>query len=187
LLFDYLEETRALSEQEVEVRRLCHDWLSLAVKERAAYWKQRGKQKAVREGDSNTQFFHAHATQRMRCNMLKVVEVEGVPVTAHEGKISALTAHYRKILGEPGTSSFDFDLHELYAGRRQASDKLTEEFSATEALCAVRSMNRNSAPGPDGFGPSFYVAAWSAIHAEVMSFLRAFYDGSAQLERVNRS
>ena len=119
--------------------------------------------------------------------MIKVVEVDGLQVTAHDGKIAALTAHYQKIMGEPGSSTFSFDLSTLYAGRPAASTRLTEPFTAAEALQSIRSMNRCSAPGPDGFGPSFYAAAWSTVEAEVMDFLHAFYDGSAQLERVNRS
>jgi len=48
-------------------------------------------------------------------------------------------------------------------------------------------MDRTSAPGPDGFGPSFYRAAWSQVKPQVMAFLHAFHLGQAQLERINRS
>ena len=48
-------------------------------------------------------------------------------------------------------------------------------------------MNSNSAPGPDGFGPSFYGAAWDTIKDDVMALLHGFFDGSVQLDRVNRS
>ena len=91
--------------------------------------------------------------------MIKVVEVDGLQVTAHDGKIAALTAHYQKIMGEPGSSTFSFDLSTLYARRPAVSTRLTEPFTAAEALKSIRSMNRCSAPGPDGFGPSFYAAA----------------------------
>lgn len=77
-----------MSPQELEARDLCHACLAQAIKEHAAYWKQLGKHKALREGDSNTQFFHAHATQRLRRNAIKVVEVDGLQVTGHEGKIT---------------------------------------------------------------------------------------------------
>ena len=49
------------------------------------------------------------------------------------------------------------------------------------------SMDRNSAPGPDGFGPAFYRAAWHTVKPEVMAFMNSFYNGEVQLERVNRS
>ena len=169
------------------VRSLCQERLGQALKEKAAYWKQRGKQKALQEGDSNTSFFHAHATQRLRRNAIKVVEVDGVRVTAHDGKVAALTNYFKEVLGTPGESRFTFDLAGLYEGRPTASNKLTEAFSESEALQAVRSMNQCSAPRPDGFGPSFYTTAWPALKCEVMSFLHAFHEGTIQLERINRS
>ena len=48
-------------------------------------------------------------------------------------------------------------------------------------------MDRSSAPGPDGFGPSFYRAAWSSIKSQVMAFLQAFQQRQVQLGRINRS
>jgi mannosylglycoprotein endo-beta-mannosidase len=47
-------------------------------------------------------------------------------------------------------------------------------------------MKRNSAPGPDGFGPSFFVAAWDTVK-QVMNFVNAFHANAVQLERINRS
>jgi hypothetical protein len=69
----------------------------------------------------------------------------------------------------------------------KAGDELTHPFTETEAVAAVRSMNRCSAPGPDGFGPSFYSAAWQTVREDVLDFLEAFYEDNVQLERVNRS
>lgn len=48
-------------------------------------------------------------------------------------------------------------------------------------------MNRNSAPGPNGFGPGFYRAAWDTVKAHIMDFMYAFHQQSVQLERINRS
>ena len=48
-------------------------------------------------------------------------------------------------------------------------------------------MNKNSAPGPDGFGPGFYSAAWETVMDKVMSFVESFVAGSVDLERVNRA
>lgn len=51
----------------------------------------------------------------------------------------------------------------------------------------MRGMNGASAPGPDGFGPSFYKAAWPTVKCQVMAFLEAFHTGDVDLERINRS
>lgn len=51
----------------------------------------------------------------------------------------------------------------------------------------MKAMNKNSSPGPDGFGPGFYMAAWSTVAPAVMALAGAFFDGTAELERLNRS
>jgi len=56
-----------------------------------------------------------------------------------------------------------------------------------EAKAAVHRMNRNSAPGSDGFGPGFYMAAWDTVVDKVMSFVDAFAAGTVDLEWVNRA
>jgi hypothetical protein len=48
-------------------------------------------------------------------------------------------------------------------------------------------MNAASAPGPDGFGPSFYKAAWDTVVSRLQPFLDELHQGGAELERINRS
>ncbi|WVZ99078.1 hypothetical protein U9M48_044428 [Paspalum notatum var. saurae] len=60
-------------------------------------------------------------------------------------------------------------------------------FLDEEIAAAVKGMNKNSAPGPDGFGPSFYAAAWSAVKTQVVGMAAAFHSGRLELDRINRS
>ncbi|KAJ1256155.1 hypothetical protein BS78_K076500 [Paspalum vaginatum] len=170
LLFDYLEEYRNLSSAEMQARGLCQDTLSQMLREKAAYWKQRGKQRAIKEGDANTAFHHAHATQRYRKNTIRCIEVEGVRLTSHEAKIAALIGFFSNLLK-----------------CKRVTDELTRPFAEKEVADAVRAMNRNSAPGLDDFGPSFYSVAWSTIKTEVMQLFAAFQRVDAELERINRA
>ena len=87
MLFDTLEEDRRLSPDELQIRCQSYERLALELKQHATYWKQRGKFRAVREGDSNTAFFHAHATTRMRRNNIKSITVNGIQVTNHPAKV----------------------------------------------------------------------------------------------------
>jgi hypothetical protein len=185
-LFDYYEEMRNLSPEDFQVRRQAQGELERAIKARAAYWKQRSKNKAIREGDSNTAFHHAQATQRLRQNFIRLVRVDGNEIINHEGKTSALTNFFSLIVGTPGTS-VEANLESLYEGRSQPSNSLTDSFSEPETKQALWVMNRNSAPGPDGFGPAFFRAAWTTVRVQIMHFMEAFHRGDAQLERINRS
>ena len=70
-LFDFFEEMRPLSAHEFQARKQTQQTLQDQIKAKAAYWKQRSKQRAIKECDSNTAFHHAHATQRLRSNYSK--------------------------------------------------------------------------------------------------------------------
>lgn len=168
-LLDVLEEGRYLSAGELELRRACQERLALAMRERAAYWKQRGKFRAIREGDANTAFFHAQATQRLRRNNIRTLNADGVAVSSHHDKTVALTAHLQNLLRERAVNVNSINLQALYSGKEKVEPApLMQPFTATEAHAAVRAMNRSSSPGPDGFGPAFYKAAWPTVSAAVM-------------------
>jgi len=187
-MFDVLEESCVLSSGELFVRQECQEKLAASLRARAAYWKQRGKQRAIREGDSNTQFFHAHASQRLRRNQIRALEVDGNTITSHEAKTAALTTHLRSLLGEVHATTWSFSLEELYAAAPTVSgEPLVAPFTEPEARAAVRAMNRNSSPGPDGFGPSFYLAAWDTVAGAVMELAHAFHREEVELERLNRA
>lgn len=88
----------------MEVRDLCRRSLVAALKARAAYWKQRGKHKAIREGDVNTTFHHAQANARRQQNGIRHIEINGSMVANHNAKVEALTSFYRDLLGTLGAS-----------------------------------------------------------------------------------
>ena len=187
MMLDFLEEYRTLSEAEMQVRELCQTCLQQHIRATTAYWKQRGKQKAIREGDANTAFHHAQATQRLRRNHIGKITHREQELFSHESKIAAVTDYFSGIMGEAGNSTWKFNIDELYNGRQLASESLTAPFTDREALQAIRSMNKLSAPGPDGFGPIFYSCAWTTVKTQVMDLLNAFQQGEAELERINRA
>ncbi|CAN6175355.1 unnamed protein product [Urochloa humidicola] len=187
-LLDVLEEGRLLSAGEVILRTACQERLALSLRERAAYWKQRAKQRAIREGDSNTTFFHAHTCARLRRNAIGVLEVDGVQVSTHDGKTAVLTQHLRALLGAQSGPAPPLDVGALYANAPAVDlEGLVAPFTEREALAAVHGMNHNSSPGPNGFGPGFYTAAWGTVSPAVMAMAQAFQAGDAELERINRA
>ncbi|WVZ61783.1 hypothetical protein U9M48_011600 [Paspalum notatum var. saurae] len=168
-----------------QVRSLCTDRLHQELKERAAYWKQKSKHKAIQEADANTAFHHARATIRHRGGQISTVQVGDQEFATHEGKIGAVTNYYRGLMGVRDELVWHFSLRELYPA--QVDHDLDAMFLDEEVAAAVKGMNKNSAPGPDGFGPSFYAAAWSAVKTQVVGMAAAFHSGRLELDRINRS
>ncbi|WVZ95839.1 hypothetical protein U9M48_041553 [Paspalum notatum var. saurae] len=187
LLLDVLEEGRSLSHSEFQVRELAWERLARAIRERAAYLKQRSKHRAIRKANANTAFHHAYATQHRRRNQIHSMEVAGELLSEHNEISTAVTGYYHSIMGSASTPTWQFDLGLLYSQHPPVELNLEQAFTEAEALEAVRAMYCNSAPGPDGFGPSFYKAAWATVKGEVMGMLAGFHSGEVQLEQINRS
>lgn len=122
----------------------------------------------------------------MRRNYIRMIRVDGREVVSHNGKTAALTDYFKSIIGVPGTFVAS-DLAPLYTGSSSPSSTITDPFTEAETKLALLSMNKNSAPGPDGFGPAFYQAAWASVKVQVMEFMQAYHRGDVELERINCS
>jgi len=64
-------------------------------------------------------------------------------------------------------------------GRLSVEDNefLTRPFSEDEVKNVIFSMKENSAPGPDGFGVTFYKSCWEIIKKEFMEMVNDFHKG----------
>jgi hypothetical protein len=105
ILFDFFEEHRPLSGAEQRLHRAAGTELALAVKKRAAFWKQRSKFRAIKEGDENSKFFHEKASQRFRRNHIRSFAVGDSIMVAHDEKAAALHGFYHELLGRARETS----------------------------------------------------------------------------------
>jgi hypothetical protein len=104
-LIDLFEETFSLSAAETSLRVVCRSTLERLILSRAANWKQRGKFRAIVEGDENSKFFHVRASQRLRRNTIRTLDVNGVRMASHDAKAVTLFSCYNNLLGRQGRSS----------------------------------------------------------------------------------
>jgi hypothetical protein len=182
------EEFRALSAAEFALRRAAQDTLRRSIQQRAAFWKQWGKFRAIKEGDENMKFFHARASQRLRRNLIRALDVDGAQVIDHDGKAAALHSFYLDLLGRRRPTAWAFDLTALYAGAPRADGQaLIKPFARDEIKAAVWGMDRSSAPGPDGLGPSFYRAAWDHVAPDLENLFQGFHERDVDLGCINRA
>ena len=185
-LFDFWEETRDLSAAEASLRLDARLALAASVRRQCAHWRQRGKRRAVREGDENTKFFHASASHHRRRNRIAALEVKGVPVLDHAGKAAALRAFYMTLLGRSMEPVWHFALAALYAGAPSVDrPALVAPFEHAEVKAAVHALDRTSAPGPDGLGPAFYQAAWGVVAPDLLRLFDEFHNGVTALDGIN--
>ena len=60
--------------------------------------------------------------------------------------------------------------------------KLEESFSVDEVFSTLSNLNRDKAPGPDGFSLAFWQFCWDFVKDEVMSFFKDFFRGENSSE-----
>jgi hypothetical protein len=114
--------------------------------------------------------------------------VDGEVVVGHGEKAAALHSFYSNLLGRARAISWGFDLRGLYRSTRTVDGPaLVAPFEPAEIKTAVFSMDRSSAPGPDGLGPSFYRAAWPTVALSMLRLFSAVHARNANLGAINRA
>lgn len=75
------------------------------IEEEEIYWKQRGSEKQVLEGDANTAFFHLSANGRRRKKTILSLEHNGAVVTDQMEIRSIIYEFYKKLFGRQEKST----------------------------------------------------------------------------------
>jgi hypothetical protein len=67
----------------------------------------------------------------------------------------------------------------------EEADSLRKPFSEAEIKNALKEMNSNSAPGPDGLSAAFYKSFWDKVKGPVVKMFEKLYMGELNLSRLN--
>jgi len=125
------------------------------------YWKEKSRNRWLREGERNTKFFHRATIQHRNQNrILSLKNEEGQTLEDHQDIEGELCNYFQEVLSEPGG-----DRNEAIGQITQniphlitpAFNKLlmrTVELREVEE--AVNQMAEGTAPGPDGFTVTFF-------------------------------
>ncbi|XP_031287891.1 uncharacterized protein LOC116146622 [Pistacia vera] len=117
------------------------------------------KQKWLSEGDQNSKFFHAVVNQQRKSNVI---------------------SHMRLANGTSLNSTEQVDLTPLI--QKSVSEEnnlaLVVAPTETEVLAALKSIPKESSPGPDGFGSGFYLSYWDLIKEDVLDAAKDFFLGT---------
>jgi hypothetical protein len=163
------------------------DALHLSIKECSVYWRMRAKVKFALEGDENTKFFHASATCRLRRNTIPSLVVDGVSYSSHGEKAGVLKTFYSGLLGTVSPCFWSTNIDVFYPHLCPLPGDLSAPFSPDEICRAFALMNKQSSPGPDGFGPTFFSTFWDLVSPDVLAVYSSFYHGTLDLTSINRA
>ena len=134
-------------------------------------WKQRSPNAWLKEGDSNSWFFHCRANQRNHINFITGLEDNDGVWREDEGRMGGIIKNYFK---EIYTASNSSGFEEILSGVHSAISEedaglLDRDFQASEVRLALDQMIPLTAPGPDGMSPIFYKSFWHIVGRDVTS------------------
>lgn len=147
---------------------------------------QRAKLKWIREGDANTNFFHAYVkNQKNRNKITAIANGSGQYVTSPTDISTLLVDFYQNHLGQsaPRSSIDPMIVHMGAVIEQEDCLSLTRIPSDFEIKEAFFSIDDSKAPGVDGFSAAFFKNAWSIVGRDVYKAVKHFfYEGHMPIQ-----
>ncbi|XP_042950260.1 uncharacterized protein LOC122282371 [Carya illinoinensis] len=152
-------------------------------------WKQRAKQRWLKEGDRNTKFFHQAASQRRRTNLIKkLVDSNDQTVTLRKGICEMFQGYFTDLFSSsnPMQPSNCISSLEIQVTESQ-NEFLTRPYCTQEVEEALLSMNGLSSLGPNGFLAIFYQKHWFIVGPKVCEAVLKVLNGKDSMGSINNT
>ena len=132
-------------------------------------WNQRLKTKWLQYGDQNTKYFHCQAMERNKRNFISGLENEfGEWVEEEEQVGEHLIRYYSNLFASSNPTQFNQVLNGVEPRVSSSmNEDLLQPFDASKVQIALKEMDSNTAPGPDGLPPMFCKKFWSKVGHDI--------------------
>jgi hypothetical protein len=179
---DIKSETVGLEEREVTDRKKLFDMLWKNLKNIDAMTYQRSRSRWLKEGDSNSRYFHNCIKARQRRNKVEALRtsvgwVEG-PIPVRQEVVTYFRNHFANDEWQRPT----LDGIEFPSLSRDNLENLTAIFTLEEITAVVKDCDGAKSPGPDGFNFAFIKEFWEVMKYEVRIMFDQFH-GNACLPK----
>ncbi|GJY84625.1 hypothetical protein Tco_0498651 [Tanacetum coccineum] len=150
------------------------------------FLKQKAKITWLKEGDSNTAYFHKMVKSRVSRSRIDVVTDINGAVFQNDDVANAFINHYEVFLGHAGATT-EFDTNNLFSTRLDANEALdmVRVVSSQEVKSAMFSMGSDKSPGPDGFTAAFFKDTWDIIGSDITKAVCEFFTNGRLLKELN--
>ncbi|RVW52584.1 Protein MICRORCHIDIA 7 [Vitis vinifera] len=166
-----------------EAKESYEKWVSME----EVHWRQVSRELWLREGDRNTGFFHRMANAHRRINVMSKIMINGVSFTKDQDMREGIANAYQQLLSEnPGWKA---DIGGLLMNQISPSeaDGIEVPFSETEIFTALKGMNGDKAPGPDGFTLAFWQNSWETVKEDLLGLFKEFHDQNSFIKSLNHT
>jgi hypothetical protein len=174
-LLDSFEETRGLSEEEKERKRRLVSDLECSLLQEEICWRQKSRIRWLKEGDKCTKFFHQVANANRRHNSIDSLTVNGSATSDPNIINSHIVNFYESLFSESSSWRPRVDNLEFEVLSVDEAASLEDPFEEREVREVILGMDRDKAPGPDGFTLAFFQDCWDVVKGDFMAVFADFH------------
>ena len=161
--WDSLERLGSLSEEDRSSQWIARDEFSHCAIIEEISWRQKSMALWLKEGDSNTKFFHHMANVRRKGNFISSLTVRGVQLDKNEELKEEIGSYFKSLFEESLVRRPSVE-----SGLFRTLDSLDNEtlegsFSEEEVSKALSDLGGDKALGLDGFTLAFWKFCWLIV------------------------
>ena len=162
-----------LMQQEKDVQLI----LEQALNVEELFWQQKSRVQWHCEGDRNTSYFHRLAKIKNASNLITSIKDGDTMLTDPKDISEHIVNHFTFIFNNNSNIIDNGLIDELIPSliTDRINNLLTLLPSDEEIYQTIFSLNKDSAPGPDGFGALFYQTYWDIIKNDVSNVVLQFF------------
>ena len=183
-----LTQQDSSGERSVEIRALRRE-LNELLNDEELFWGQRAKAHWLKEGDRNTKYFHAHASDRRKQNtILGIWDEYGRWCGEKESIAQAAVAYFENIYSTASPTRVD-DVVAAIPTRvtEDMNESLTRVFTREEVVTALKQIHPTKAPAPDGMSAIFYQRYWDIVGSSVTNMVLNVLNNNLPISEINKT
>nr|KAJ0187106.1 hypothetical protein LSAT_V11C900454800 [Lactuca sativa] len=163
-----------------------HSFLN-ASREEECYLKQRAKVQWLKEGDSNSNYFHKVVKGKINRNRIENILDSNGNWKEGEEASRVIVDYFREFLGVDHEVTSLVCPNNLFTNRLDNNQALemVNEVTNEEIKRALFDIDDDKAPGPDGYSSKFFKKAWRIVGDDFCFAVKEFFLSKKILKEIN--
>ncbi|RVX05721.1 Transposon TX1 uncharacterized 149 kDa protein [Vitis vinifera] len=183
---DLIEQEGNLNPDLVLERTLRRKELEDVLLKEEVQWRQKSRVKWIKEGDCNSKFFHRVATCRRSRKFIKsLISERGETLNNIEDISEEIVNFFGNLYSKPVGESWRVEGIDWVPISGESGVWLDRPFTEEEVRMAVFQLNKEKAPGPDGFTIAVYQECWDVIKEDLMRVFLEFHTNGVINQSTN--
>ena len=152
------------------------------------HWRQKARVKWVKEGDCNSHFFHKIANGRRNRKFIKELENEsGLMLNNLKSIKEEILRYFEKLYASPSGEPWRVEGLDCSPISGESASRLESPFTEEEISKAIFQLDRDKAPGLDGFTIAVFQDCWDVIKEDLVRVFAEFHRSGIINQSTNAS